>query len=90
MSVGLRVSAGVVEQDSAGYGTESGDFDFESAEVRVQILANAISDVDERSLFKGKFPRSCGHVPPDGAHGGGALFLREFQAEVALFHGAWR
>ena len=72
------------------YGLQSGDFNFDAAEVGVEIFANAISNVDARTLDEAQFCGSCGHVPADGAHRNRAFILRQFKAEMTLFHKARR
>ena len=67
----------------------SGDFNLESAEVGMEILANAVSDIDTRSLSKAEFGGSRGHIPANVQRVAAAPpILREFETEVALFHDA--
>ena len=72
------------------YGLQSGDFNFDAAEVGVEIFPNAISNVDARTVHEAEFGGSCGHVPADSPHRSRAFLLCQFEAEMTLFHDARR
>jgi len=46
------------------------DFNFETAEVWVVVLADAVGEIDEASLGELKLDGALGQVPADGADGG--------------------
>lgn len=69
-------------------GPNAGEFHFEAAEVGVKILADAVGDIDARSLSEFQGGQFFGHMPTKGADSAGAI-MRQFETKVALFHDAW-
>jgi len=77
-----------------GFGEAEGDdFGFDAAVLGMVVFADAVGDVDEAALGETESGGADGLVPADGADGcgagdGGVGVLGEFEAEVALLHGA--
>jgi len=64
---GPRIAVGLGA--SGGCDFNSGDFDFEAAEVWVIVFADAIDKIDEAACFEGEFVGAASQVPSDSAHG---------------------
>lgn len=75
------------EQNSSLCVANACEFDFETAEVGVEILTDSVGDVDGRTLSELQFGRSCGHTPAHSASGPCAV-VGEFEAKVAVLHDA--
>jgi len=56
------------------------DFDFKAAKVWMEILADAVCNIDAGALRETKLRGSAGHVPTYGARCCRAVILREFEA----------
>ena len=64
---------------SAGW-LHAGDFDFKAAKVWMEILADAVCNIDAGASRETKLRGAAGHVPPYGACCCRAVILREFEA----------
>ena len=79
----------------AGGEFDSGDFNFEAAEVGVIVFADAVGEVDEGAGLEGQLGGAGGEVPSDGADDAGCtgeaaevMPPGQLEAEVTVFHDA--
>src|SRR6202021_1747136 len=80
--------AGVTRPGSGGRYFDAGDLNFNAAIVRMVILANLVSKVDNGALLQTVLSAAPSPVPADAAHGPRSRMAsrRQFQPHMPFFH----